>query len=58
MGSKGAHQKMQFLGAIKKVASLGAFTQNAKVAENPHRFRRRRSKIGLNPTVLAYCKSP
>jgi len=32
MGSKDAPQKMQFLGAIKKVASLGAFIQNAKMA--------------------------
>jgi hypothetical protein len=33
MGSKNAPQKMQFLGAIKKVASLGAFIQNAQLAE-------------------------
>jgi len=32
--------------------------QNAKVAENPHRFGRHRSKIGPNPNVLAYSKSP
>jgi len=30
MGSKDASQKMYFLGAIKKVASLGTFVQNAK----------------------------
>jgi len=30
MGSKDAPQKMQFLGAIKKVASLGTFMHNAK----------------------------
>jgi len=35
MGSKDAPQKMQFLGAIKKVASPFTFIQNAKVAENP-----------------------
>jgi len=49
MGSKDALQKMQFLGAIKKVASLGSFIQNAKVAENPHSFGRHRSKIGPHP---------
>jgi len=54
MGSKDCPQKMQFLGAITKVASLGAFIQNAKVAETPHRFGRHRSKIGPNPNVLAY----
>jgi len=58
MGSKDAPQKMQFLGAIKKVASLGAFIQNAKAVETPHRFGRHRSKIGLNSNVLAYSKSP
>jgi len=47
---------MQFLGAIKKVASLGAFIQNAKVADKPHRFGRNRSKIGPNFNVLAYFK--
>jgi len=31
MGSKDAPQKIQFLGAIKKVASLGTFIQNAKL---------------------------
>jgi len=30
MGSKDAPQKMQFLGAIKEVASLGTFVQIAK----------------------------
>ena len=30
MGSKDAPQKMQFVGAIKKVVSLGTFIQNAK----------------------------
>jgi len=30
MGSKDAPQKMQFLGAIKKVASLDPWHQNAK----------------------------
>jgi len=58
MGSKVAPQKVQFLGARKKVASLGAFIQNAKVAENPHRFGRHRSKTGLNPNVLAYSRTP
>jgi len=56
-GSKDVPQKMQFLGAIKKVASLDAFIQNAKVAEKLHRFGRARSKIGPNPNVLAYSKS-
>jgi len=44
MGSKDAPQIMQFLGAIKKVASLGAFIQNAQVVENPHRFGRHEAK--------------
>ena len=57
MGSKDAPQKMQFLGVIKKVASLGAFTQKAKVSEEPHRLGRHRNKIGPNPNVLAYSKS-
>jgi len=57
MGSKDAPQKMQFLGAIKKVASLGAFIQNAKVAEKPHRSGRHRSKMNPNPNVFAYSKS-
>jgi len=52
VGSKNAPQKMQFLGAIKKVASLNAQRQNAKVAEKPHRFGRHQSKIGPNPNVL------
>jgi len=34
MASKDAPRTMQFLGSIKKVASLGAFIQNAKVAKN------------------------
>jgi hypothetical protein len=58
MGSKDALPKMQFLGAMKKVASLGAFIQNAKVAETPQRFGRHRSKIGPNPNILAYSKNP
>jgi len=57
MGSKDAPQKMQFLGSIKKVASLGAFIQNAKMAENPKGFGRHRSKICPNPNVVAYSKS-
>jgi len=47
---------MQFLGKIKKVASLYAFIQNAKVAGQPHIFGRHISKIGPNPNVLAYSK--
>ena len=50
-------KKLKFLGAIKKVASLGAFIQNAKVAEKLQRLGRHRSKIGPNPNVLAYSKS-
>jgi len=57
MGSKDATQKMQFLGATKKLASPNAFIQNAKVAENPHGFGRHQTKIGLNPNALAYSKS-
>jgi len=40
MGSKDAPQKMQFLGAIQKVASLDTPRQNAKVAGKTHRFGR------------------
>jgi len=46
MGLKDAPQKMQLLGAIKKVAGLDVPRQNTKVAENPHRFGFHRSKIG------------
>ena len=53
MDSKDAPQKMQFLGAIKKVAIPFAFIQNAKVAEKFNIFSRHRSKIGPNPNVLA-----
>jgi len=35
MGSKDAPQKMQFLGAIKKVASLVPWRQNAKWRKPP-----------------------
>jgi len=34
MGSKDAPQKMHFLGAIKKVASLTPWRQNAKWRKN------------------------
>jgi len=51
MVSKDAPQKMQSLGAIKKVASLGAVIQNAKVAEKLYRFGRHRGKIGPNRGV-------
>jgi len=53
MGSKDASQKMQFEGAMKKVASPFAFIKNAKVAGKYHIFGRHRSKIGPNPNVLA-----
>jgi len=53
MGSKDAPQKVQFLGVIKKAASPFASIQNAKVAEKSHIFGRHRSKLGLNPNVLA-----
>ena len=56
MGSKDAPQKMQLLGATKRVASPCAFIQNAKVAEKPHIFGRHQSKIGPNLNVLAYSK--
>jgi len=55
MGSEDAPQKMQFLGAIKKVASLDVTRQNAEVAGKPYRFGR--SKIGSNPNVLAYSRA-
>ena len=48
---------MQFLGAIKKVASLDVPHQSAKVARKNLRFGRHRSKIDSNPNVLAYSKS-
>jgi len=35
MGSKDAPEKMQSLGAIKKLASLGTFKQNAKWRKTP-----------------------
>jgi len=35
MGSKDAPEKMQFLGAISKVASLVPWCQNAKWRKNP-----------------------
>jgi len=35
MGSKDAPQKMQFLGGINKVASLGAFYKTQKWRKNP-----------------------
>jgi len=44
MGSKDAPQKMQSVGASKKVASLFTFIQNAEVAEKFHIFGRHRSK--------------
>jgi len=53
MGSKDAPQKMQFLGAIKKVASPFAFIQNANVAGKSHIFGHHQSKICPNPNVLA-----
>ena len=40
MCSKDAPQRMHFLAAIQKVAGLGAFIQNAKVPEKPHRLGR------------------
>jgi len=40
VGSKDAPQKMQFLGAITKVASPCAFIQNTKVVEKSHIFGR------------------
>jgi len=40
---------MQFLGAIKKVASLGAFIQNAKVAEKSNRFGRHLNGVVVGP---------
>jgi len=57
MGSKNAPRQIQFLCAIKKVASLDVPRQNAKVARKLHRFGRHRSKICPNPNVLAYSKS-
>ena len=44
MSSKDALKKMQLLSAIKKVASLSAFIQNAKAAGNPHRFGRQQNR--------------
>ena len=53
MGSKDAPPKMQFLGAIKKVASPFALITNAKVAGKSHIFGNHRSKIVPNPNVFA-----
>jgi len=49
MGSKDAPQKMQFLNAIKKVASPFTFIQIAKVAGKSHIF----GVNSSNPNVLA-----
>jgi len=35
MGTKDALQKMQFLGAMKNISSLGTFIQNAKWRKTP-----------------------
>jgi len=56
IGSKDALPKMQFFGAIKKVASLDPWRQNAKWQNQ--RFDCHRTKIGPNPNILAYIKSP
>jgi len=52
MGSKDAHQKMQFLGTIKKLASLFPRLKNAKWRKTPI------ISAVPNPNVLAYSKSP
>jgi len=57
MGSKDAPQKMQLLGAIKKVAGLGSVAPKFKMAENLLRIDRHRPKIGLNPNFLGYSNS-
>ena len=41
---------MQFLGTIKKLASLVPEATKCKVVENTHNFGRHRTKIGPNPT--------
>jgi len=58
MSPKDAPQKMQFLGTIKKLASLVPEATKCKVVENTHNFGRHRTKIGPNPDVLGYSKSP
>jgi len=52
MGSKDAPQKMQFLGAIKKVASLDVPRQNAKVVENSTDSAATEAKYVLIPMFL------
>jgi len=49
---------MQFLKTIKKGGKSVPEATKCKVAENPHNFGRHRTKIGPNPNVFAYFKSP
>jgi len=50
-------KKMQFLGAINKVASLGNFIQNAKWWKNRTDSAVTEPNSGPNPNILAYSKS-
>jgi len=56
------HQRRTSKNAVlrcnEKYFKSGYFYTKRKVAEDPHRFGRHRSKIGLNPNVFAYSKSP
>jgi len=58
MSSKDKPQKMQFLGTIKKLASLFPRLQIAKQRKPPTRLDCHRTKICPNPNVLAHSKSP
>jgi len=57
MGSKDALQKLQFLGAIKEVASLGNFTQNES-SGNPAQIRPSPKQKRSECQCSSYSKSP
>jgi len=52
MGSKDAPEKMQFLGSIKKVASLNPWRQNAKWRKPPTDLTVTESKYARIPIFL------
>jgi len=51
-------KKMHFLGAIKKRCKSGPVAPKRKVVETLYRYDCHRPKIGPNPNILAYSKSP
>jgi len=50
--------KNAVLGYNTKAGKSVPEATKCKGAENPHNFGRHRTKIALNPNVLAYFKSP